>query len=82
MVTSERKQNLTVSLSPQTVHKARLLAARRATSISSLVAEQIEALINDDEAYERAHRTALDLMERGLHLGGGPMLSRGSLHDR
>ena len=79
---SERKQNLTVSLSPQTVHKARQLAAQRSTSISSLVAEQIEALVNDNEAYERAHRAALDLMKRGLRLGGGRVLPRESLHDR
>ncbi len=79
---SQRKQNLTVSLSPQTVEKARLLAARRSTSISGLVALQIEALVNQDEAYESAHRAALDLMERGLHLGGGRVLPREELHDR
>jgi hypothetical protein len=81
-MTLERKQNLTVSLSPQTLHKARILAARRSTSISNLVAGQIEALVNEDEAYERAHRVALDLMERGFHLGGGPVLPREALHDR
>ena len=48
------KQNLTVSLSTQVVQKARVLAAKRSTSISALVAEQVEALVNDDEAYQRA----------------------------
>jgi hypothetical protein len=81
-MTAEPKQNLTVSLSPQTLHKARMLAARRSTSISSLVAGQIEALVNEDEAYERAHRAALDLMERGLPLGGGRLPPRESLHER
>jgi hypothetical protein len=79
---SERKQNLTVSLSPQTVQKATILAARHSMSISDFLALQIEALVNQDEVYERAHRTALDLMEPGFHLGGGRVLTRREIHDR
>lgn len=77
-----RKQNLTVSLSPQTVQKAKVLAAKRSTSISGLVATQIEALVDDDEAYEGAHRAALDLMERGFHMGGIHSVDREELHER
>jgi len=77
-----RKQNLTVSLSPQTVQKAKVLAARRSTSISGLLAKQIEALVDADEAYESAHRAALDLMERGFHLGGTHSVDREELHER
>jgi predicted transcriptional regulator len=77
-----RKQNLTVSLSPQTVQKAKVLAAKCSTSISGLVAKQIEALVDADEAYERAHRAALDLMERGFHLGGSHSVDREELHER
>jgi predicted transcriptional regulator len=77
-----RKQNLTVSLSPQTVQKAKVLAAKCSTSISGLVARQIEALVDADEAYESAHRAALDLMERGFHLGGIHSVDRDELHER
>jgi hypothetical protein len=77
-----RKQNLTVSLSPQIIQKAKVLAAKRSTSISGLVAMQIEALVEEDDAYEIAHGAALDLMERGFHLGGGPYISRDELHER
>ena len=35
-----RKQNLTVSLSPQTVQKAKVLPAKCSTSISGLVAKR------------------------------------------
>jgi hypothetical protein len=76
-----RKQNLTVSLSPQIIRKAKVLAAKRSTSISGLLAAQIEALVEEDDAYEIAHRAALDLMERGLNLGGA-RLSRDELHER
>jgi predicted transcriptional regulator len=77
-----RKQNLTVSLDPQTVQKAKVLAAKRSTSISGLLAAHIEALVDADEAYERAHRAALDLMERGFHMGGVHSIHREELHDR
>jgi len=81
-MTQIRKQNLTVSLAPQTVQKAKVLAAKRSTSISGLVAAQIEALVDADEAYERAHRAALDLMERGFHMGGVHTIPREELHER
>jgi hypothetical protein len=77
-----RKQNLTVSLSPQVVQKAKVLAAKNSTSISGPLARQIEALVNTDEQYESARRAALDLMERGLHLGGIHSIDREDLHER
>jgi hypothetical protein len=77
-----RKQNLIVSLTPQTVQKAKVLAAKRSTSISCLLAAQIEALVDADDAYEKAHRAALDLMDRGFHMGGSHTIPREELHER
>jgi len=77
-----RKKNLTVSLSPQVVQKAKVLAAKNSTSISGLLARQIEALVNTDQQYESARRAALDLMERGFHLGGTHSIDREDLHKR
>ena len=77
-----KKQNLTVSLDRETIHKARVIAARRSTSISGLVAEQINDLVNKDEAYERAKKHALALLDRGFHLGGDFKVSRDELHER
>ena len=81
-MTEIRRQNLTGSLTPQTVQKAKILAAKRSTSISGLLAAQIEALVDADEAYESAHRAALDLMERGFHMGGVHTIPREELHER
>ena len=81
-IQKERKQNVTVSLSRDTLQKARVLAARRSTSISGLLAGQIETLIGEDEAYERARRHALAALEKGFHMGGGPLPSRDKLHER
>ncbi|HEY1948670.1 MAG TPA: hypothetical protein VGG97_16795 [Bryobacteraceae bacterium] len=76
------KQNLTVSLPQQTIRKAKILAARRGSSISGLLAEQIELLVGEDEAYERAHRQALALMEKGFHMGGVIRAARDEWHER
>ncbi|MGB6871017.1 MAG: hypothetical protein WA399_08115 [Acidobacteriaceae bacterium] len=76
------KQNVTVSLSPETLRKARILAAKRSTSISGLLAEQIETLTGEDEAYEKAKRSAFALMRRGFHLGGVITATRDELHER
>lgn len=76
------KQNLTVSLARQTVRKAKILAARRGTSISGLLAEQIEILIGEEEAYERAQRQAIELLDQGFHLGGVIRATRDEWHER
>jgi predicted transcriptional regulator len=76
------KQNLTISISPDTVRKARLLAAKRSTSISALLAEQLEALIGQEDQWERSERSALALLEHGFHLGGQSPVSRDELHER
>ena len=76
------KQNLTISLDRETIQKAKIIAARRSTSISGLVARQIEILIGEEEAYERAEREAMTLLEQGFHLGGVIRASREELHER
>jgi hypothetical protein len=76
------KQNVTISLDRQTIRKAKIVAARRDTSISGLLAQQIEILVGEDEAYERAERQAVALLDEGFHLGGGAPASREELHER
>jgi hypothetical protein len=76
------KQNVTVSLERQTLRKAKILAAKRGTSISGLLAEQIEVLVGDEEAYEHAERQALALLDQGFHMGGVTRASRDELHER
>jgi len=76
------KQNVTVCLDRQTLHKAKILAAKRNTSISGLLAQEIENLVSTDDAYEHARRDALALLERGFHLGGKITTTRDELHER
>jgi hypothetical protein len=79
---SRDKQNITISVSPDIIRKAKILAARRATSISGLLAEQLELLVGAEEAYERCQRSALSLLEEGFHLGGSITAARDELHER
>jgi predicted transcriptional regulator len=76
-----KKQNLTVQLDSLTIHRARILAAKRGTSVSAMVAAQIQESVDAEEAYEAARRTALEWLGRGLHLGGR-RVSREELHER
>jgi hypothetical protein len=76
------RQNITISLSRQVVRKAKILAARRETSISGLLAQEIESLVGEDEAYARAERQATALLDRGFPMGGLIRASRDELHER
>ena len=79
---NEQKQNVTISLSREVLKKARILAARRETSISRLLAHEIECLVGEEEAYERAEWQAMALLEKGFHLGGVIRAGREELHER
>ena len=76
------KQNVTISLTRQTLQKVRVLAARRGSSISGLLAEQVEILVGEEEAYARAQRQAMALLDQGFHMGGVIRASRDQLHER
>lgn len=77
------KRNLTVELDAETIRKARVLAAQRDTSISRLVASEIERLVGDADAYELARAHALVLLEHGYDMGSkGALPSRDELHER
>jgi hypothetical protein len=76
------KQNVTISLDRKTIRKARIIAARRSTSISGLLARQVEILVGEEEAYERAERQATTLLDQGFHLGAVIRVGRDDLHER
>jgi len=76
------RQNVTISLTRQALQKAKVLAAQRSTSISGLLAQQIEILVGEEEAYEQAHRQAMALLEAGFSMGGVIRAKRDELHER
>lgn len=77
------KRNLTVELDVETIRKAKVLAARRDTSVSRLVADEIERLVGDADEYERAKADALEMLAQGWDLGSnGRLVGRDELHER
>jgi predicted transcriptional regulator len=82
MSSLEEKQNITLRLSKETIQKARVLAAKRSTSISGLLTSQIEELAKSEDDYDRAMERAMARMEKGFHLGEIPKLDRDALHER
>lgn len=79
---TSQKQNITVQLDTETIRKAKVIAAHRGTSVSQLVAGTIAELVRDQDAYDAARSRALDLLRRGLHLGGRIRASRDEWHER
>lgn len=64
------RRNLTVQLDEETIRQAKMLAAKRGTSISGLVARELELLVARDARYEEAQRRAVELMAASAEHGG------------
>jgi plasmid stability protein len=76
------KTNITLKLDRDLIRKARVLAAEKDTSISALLAEQLENAIRTYEGYDRAKKQALAILKKGFDLGSAPLPSRDELHER
>jgi len=64
------KTNLTVQLDSDVIRRARIVAAKRGTSVSGLVTGQLNELVAHDERYEAARQRAIELMaDAGPHGG-------------
>ncbi len=50
------RRNLTLQLDEDVIRQAKVLAAKRGTSVSGLVARELEELVAQDARYEEAWR--------------------------
>jgi hypothetical protein len=64
------RRNLTLQLDDETIRRAKILAAKRGTSISGLVTRELQLLIARDARYEEAQRRAIELMAESVARGG------------
>jgi len=76
------KTNLTLSVDAELVRDAKVLAARRGTSVSRMMADQLEDLVRRDREYEAARQRAVGRLAEGYDLGWTPPASRDELHER
>lgn len=76
------KQNITLSLDKDLIKRARQLSVRKSMSVSKLLSEELERLLQDREQYDMARRRALAILKKGYHMGGKKPSSRDEWHDR
>jgi len=76
------RQNITLSIEKNLVKKAKVLSAKRQTSISQMLSQELKKVVEDSELYERAKQRALVYLRRGFHMGDNRMASREELHER
>jgi predicted transcriptional regulator len=76
------KTNITLKLDQDLLRKARVLAAEKDTSVSALLAQQLERIIRQREGYDEAKKRALARLKRGYHLGYKPPASRDEFYER
>jgi hypothetical protein len=79
-----QNQNITLSLPQPLLKKAKILAAKRDTSVSAIVAASIEEAVRQDDEYEVAMEHLLSRAQRGYDLGshGRRVAQRDELHGR
>ena len=77
-----KSTNITLKVGTSLARDAKILAAKRGTSLSRLVAEQLEQLVNEDQVFSAARQRALRRLKRGYNLEVETGASRASLHDR
>ena len=74
--------NITIRIDEETARQAKALAARRCTSLSQLVAKQLQDMLEADHRFDRARIRALERLRRGYDLHWTPPAERGELHGR
>jgi hypothetical protein len=77
-------QNVTLSIPKETLCKIKLIAVQRETSISGLLTEALEKLVQQEDAYAHARQRHLQWLEQDLNLGtmGRVLTRREELHER
>jgi Ribbon-helix-helix protein, copG family len=77
-------QNITLSLPEEDLREARVLAARRGTSVSQLLARVLRETVERETGYDAAREHSLALLSEGMDLGTGGRVtwSRDELHER
>ncbi len=76
------KANITLRLDTELIREAKILAAQQGTSVSRMMAEQLEDLIRREKDYVAAQRRALARLEKGIDLCWSPPGTRDELHER
>lgn len=77
-------RNITLSLPDEDLRKARIVAAKKGTSVSRLLADMLKELVERETQYNVARERHLVTMQTGYDLGTGGRIDwdRDELHER
>lgn len=77
-------QNITLALPKELLHKVKLLAVQRRTSVSGLLSATLAQMVEEEDNYARAHQRYLARLEQIPNLGsdGQIVVTRDELHER
>jgi len=74
--------NITLKIESDLARDARVLAARRGTSLSRLVTEQLRQLVREEQEYAAAKNRAINTLRSGFDLDWSKPGKRDELHER
>jgi post-segregation antitoxin (ccd killing protein) len=76
------KQNITLSLDKDLIQRAKVISAKRRSSVSNMLSQELQRIIESAENYETSRKKAISNLRTGYHLGGIIAASREELHER
>ena len=76
------KQNITLSLDKDLIQRAKVISAKRRSSVSNMLSQELQRIIESAENYEISRKKAISNLRTGYHLGGIITASREELHER
>lgn len=78
-----RTRNVTLTLPADLLRRAKIVAAARETSLSSLVADYLENMTTEEDDYDEMWEAERRLMDHGLAMRVGDVTwSREDVHER
>jgi len=79
---ADMKVNITLKIDADLLRQARVLAAEECTTVSALLAAQVEQVVRERKGYDQARRRAMARLRRGFDLHWTPPRLRDELHER
>ena len=76
------KQNITLSLEKELIKKGKIIAAKKDTSVTKMLSNLLRQIVEKEEQYEAAKRSALQTLKKGFHFGGERPWKREDLYER
>lgn len=76
------KQNITLSLDKDLIKKGKIIASKKETSLNRLLSDFLKQIVEEEDFYEQCKRKALNILNKGYHLGGKITCTREELYER